>query len=44
MTQASSHRRRREEDEKEEPHTEMQTPDLSIESIVTRIASFSPEE
>ena len=33
-----------EEDEKEEPHTEVQTPDLSIESIATRTASFSPEE
>ena len=33
-----------EEDEEEETHTETQTPDLSIESIVTRTASFSPEE
>ena len=33
-----------EEDKEEEIHTEMQTPDLSIESIVTRTASFSPEE
>ena len=33
-----------EEDEEEEPHTEVQTPDLSIESIATRTTSFSPEE
>ena len=33
-----------EEEEEEETHTEAQTPDLSIESIVTRTASFSPEE
>ena len=33
-----------EDDEKEEPHTEVQTLDLSIESIATRTASFSPEE